>query len=187
MAQNEAATHICFLYETEEEHRAFVTEFLADGIRRGEKMLYLLDFHTPAMIVDYLRGRVNLTLAIAKGQLRWMQAAEAYTPNGRFDPDRVLGMWQEVLEEAREEGYPAVRATGEMSWAREDVPGAERLVEYESRANEIQPKLPVTALCQYPAGLFPPERLRAVCQAHPWIAQGGAVQKNSRYSLQEHN
>lgn len=181
LAELQAGDHVCFLYKTEEEHRAFLVEYLSGGIQRGEKVLYVLDSHTAAVLVDYLHGRVNLTLAIAKGQLRWMQAADAYTPRGRFEPNRVLELWRKEIEEAREEGFPALRATGEMGWARADVPGAERLVEYESRANDTLPKMPVVALCQYPTGLFSTETLRAIRQAHPWVVYGGTVRENPEY------
>jgi len=49
----EPGDHLCCIYDTEEEHRAVVTPFLADGLDRGEKVLYIVDAHTVEAVVGY--------------------------------------------------------------------------------------------------------------------------------------
>jgi hypothetical protein len=49
-----ADDHFCWLYETEEDHRAVVPPFLRQGLERGAKMLYVVDAHTADEILGYL-------------------------------------------------------------------------------------------------------------------------------------
>jgi hypothetical protein len=55
------------------------------------------------------------------------------------------------------EGYPALRVTGEMTWALRGMPGFERLVEYEAKPNESIPGNKCLAICQYDRRCLAPE------------------------------
>ena len=51
----EPGEHLCWLYETEEEHRAVLTSFIRQGLEREEKVLYIVDAHTAETVLGYLR------------------------------------------------------------------------------------------------------------------------------------
>ena len=63
--------HLCLVYSTEEEHRDVLTAFVREGLRRGEKVMYFADAHTPALLMDYLRDDPNLGRHLSSGQLDW--------------------------------------------------------------------------------------------------------------------
>ncbi len=46
--------HRCCLYETDQEHRKHLTEFMRVGIERGEKVLYIMDADTPKTVTRSL-------------------------------------------------------------------------------------------------------------------------------------
>ena len=47
--------HLCWFYDTEEDHRAVITPFLRQGLERGEKVLYIVDARTAEAVPAYLR------------------------------------------------------------------------------------------------------------------------------------
>ena len=52
--------HLCWVYDTEEEHRAVITPFLRQGLERGEKVLYIVDAHPAETVLAYLRKAAEL-------------------------------------------------------------------------------------------------------------------------------
>jgi hypothetical protein len=90
---------------------------------------------------------------------------------------KLLG---EEADRALAEGYTALRATGEMTWALAGEPGSERLIEYESRVNEFFAKYPhCYGLCQYDRRRFDSEMLLEVLQVHPNVLFGKTGFDNS--------
>ncbi|MGB9775377.1 MAG: GAF domain-containing protein [Anaerolineae bacterium] len=175
-------SHICWFYETEEEHRALITPFLLQGLEQGERVVYITDAHSAETILEYLRdGGVDGEAAIARGQLLFRTAQETYLQNGRFDPDRMLALLQAETEQALAEGYTGLRITGEMTWALRGMPGTEQLPLYEARVNALLPNLPFIGLCQYDRRRFGPEALLDLLWAHPLVAFGGQVYENHHY------
>ncbi len=47
--------HLVMFYETQEEHRNTVLTYLAEGLRRREKILYFCSEHQPEVITGYLK------------------------------------------------------------------------------------------------------------------------------------
>jgi len=45
----------------------------------------------------------------------------------------MIALLRSQTERALAEGYAALRVTGEMSWASRDLPGSERLIDYEAK------------------------------------------------------
>ncbi|MFH0777687.1 MAG: MEDS domain-containing protein, partial [Candidatus Eisenbacteria bacterium] len=171
--------HVGFLYQMEDEHRIVLTSYLKEGFRRGEKVIYIVDTHPKQAILRYLRGNgVDVEEALAGGRLTILSSVESYGAKGSFDPERMLELVRTETEKALSEGYPAVRATGEMSWALKGLPGSERLIEYEARLDEMCRSVQVTALCQYDRRRFSPSVLLEVLHTHPIMIVGMEVLPN---------
>lgn len=85
-----------------------------------------------------------------------------------------------ATDAALAEGYSALRATGEMTWALAGEPGSERLIEYESMLNRFFPDKRCYAICQYDRRRFDAEMLLDVVQAHPNVLHGRECYDNSR-------
>ena len=129
----EPGDHLCCMYETEEEHRAVLTPYLRYGLERNEKVLYIVDAHTSEAVRGYLRDAgMEVETYLESGQLVFLTSRETYTRGDIFDPDAMIAMLRAETAQALEEGYAALRITGEMSWALRGLPGSERLIEYET-------------------------------------------------------
>ena len=172
--------HLCLVYDTEQEHRDVLTAFVREGLRRGEKVMYFADAHTPALLLDYLSNEPNLGRSLQSGQLQVLTADQVYLRDGRFDVDRTIRLLTAELDQALKEGYPALRVTGEMTWAFGKAPGVKQLFEYESRVNEFFTGRPAIGLCQY-RHTFAPEALFHALLTHPLAARGSSLVNNRSY------
>ncbi len=174
--------HACCLYQTEEERRAVLTPFLRQGLERGEKVLYIVDTHTAEDILSHLRDDgLDVEPYLAHGQLSIVSRDETYVQEGFFDPDRMMALLRAETEQALVDGYQALRVTGEMSWALRRLPGSERLIEYETRVNEVFRGGSCLAICQYDRRAFSAALLLDVLCTHPIVIVGTEVYDNFYY------
>jgi hypothetical protein len=176
-----SGTHLCLIYDDERERREVVAKFVEDGLSGGERVAYFTDAE-PQVICTWL-GERGLELPEPPA-FSLMEASTVYYPDGEFLPERMLPYWLAFHTEATDMGFPAARATGETSWSRE-VPGGERIVEYEANLNVVLADLPVTALCQYDVRRFDGATIFDILRVHPLMLVGGQVVRNPYYETPE--
>ena len=182
VADLRAGDHLCYLYGTEEEHRAVLTPFLRQGLERGEKVVYIVDARTAKTIRGYLQDNgLGVEPYLARGQLVILTRDDAYMREGVFDPEGMIALLRAETEQALAEGYPALRVTGEMTWALRGLPGSERLIEYEAKLNEFFPSSQCLAICQYDRRRFDPAVLLDVLRTHPIAVIGTELYNNFYY------
>jgi len=181
IADLQPGDHLCCLYETEEEHRAVLTPFLRQGLERGEKVIYIVDTRTAEAILGYLQDNgLEVEPYLASGQLAILTHHNACMREGIFDPEGMIALLRAETERALAQGYPALRVTGEMTWALRGLPGSERLIEYEARLNEFFPGSKCLAICQYDRRRFDLAVLLDVLRTHPVAVIGTEVYATSR-------
>jgi hypothetical protein len=174
--------HACLLYETEEEYRAVVLPFVRKGLERGERVAYIADAHAEADIADYLgEDGFDVSTYAARGQLHLYTPDQTYLRHGVFDPERMIGLLRSETDRAVDEGYATLRITGEMTWALRNLPGSERLIEYEAKLNNFIPGSRSVVICQYDRLRFPPDLLLDVLATHPICIIGTSAYQNSYY------
>ena len=175
--------HLCLIYESREEWLATVVPFISSGLKKGEKCIYVVDANTAGQIKEILK---EAGLAVddyeSKGQLSILHERDTYTREGYFDPDLMIALLIEETKIALKEGYPALRVTGEMSWALRDYSGVDKVLEYEAKLNQdLFPKYPCVAICQYDRWKFDPEVIKGVVLTHPLLIRGGHIYHNFYY------
>jgi PAS domain-containing protein len=175
--------HLCLIYESPKEWRAAAVPFIAIGLQRGQKCVYIVDTSTAAEIRRYLGEEgVDVATAEQSGQLSILHESEAYTRDGSFDPDRMIALLISETEKAVAEGYPALRSTGEMTWMLRGLRGSERLLEYEAKLNrDFFPQYPCLGICQYDRWKFDPELIKGVILTHPILVRGNNIYRNFYY------
>ena len=180
--------HYCGVYRTDDDWRAIIVDFVRAGVERNEKIVYLVNVTTAAQLQATLaEAGVDVDKLLEKGQLSIVSARDAYLKDGQFDPDAMMALLEEECDKALAEGYTALRATGEMTWALAGEPGSERLVEYESRVTEVLTKKKVYGLCQYDRRRFDSEMLLDILQVHPNVLFGKDGYDNSQmYYVPQH-
>jgi hypothetical protein len=137
--------HACCRFAHADDRRRIAAAFVSGGLTSGHKVVYFCDREPEDFVAELAAGDDRVEAAIDRGQLDVRSARGVYTPNGRFDVERMLRTARDALDRALAEGYPALRMTAEMSWADRTTPGFERLAEYERRLAELMERADVVA------------------------------------------
>ncbi|WAC06092.1 MAG: MEDS domain-containing protein [Methanoregula sp.] len=178
--------HLCCIYSTEEEHRAVITQFLRAGLEQNEKVFYIVDVRTRDVVINYLKiDGVDVDYYLNKGQFTILTIADAYMKDGVFDPDRMIALLASETRKALDQGFSALRVTGEMSWALRSLPGSERLIEYENKLNTFIPGSRCLAICQYDRRRFDAGILLDIFLTHPFAFIGADLYDNFYYTPPE--
>jgi PAS domain S-box-containing protein len=171
--------HLCAIYQNSEQFHRILVPYLRDGLERHEKVLYIVDHSSSAAILEMLEQvGVNTGEVLASGQLEIFSREETYLLGGFFDPDRMIATLGQLDAKSLEEGWTALRVTGEMTWVLSKLPGWERLIEYEAKLNNFFPGSHSMAICQYWEEKFDPRILLGVVRTHPLVITGDLVCEN---------
>jgi hypothetical protein len=84
----------------------------------------------------------------------------------------------EYFQDSQARGRRNIRATAEMVWALEAIPGTEHLMAYESRLNYFIPGKPWLSICMYDINRFSGSMVMQVLQTHPFTINGGVITQN---------
>jgi hypothetical protein len=175
--------HICAFFHSHEEEYRVLLPFIQEGFARGEKAVHTVD---PERRDDHLRrlasAGIDVTAIRQRGQFELRTWTDTHLCNGRFDQEKTLALFQEVVRDAKQQGFPLIRFVTHMEWALENRPGVDDLLEYEARANYIWlrqdgPVNPV--ICTYDLTKFGGDLVVDVMRTHPMIIIGGILQRNS--------
>jgi MEDS: MEthanogen/methylotroph, DcmR Sensory domain len=171
--------HICaFFNSIDEEHRV-LRSFIKDGFDRDERALHIVD---PELREDHLRrlgeAGIDVEEAIGTGQLDVRLWQDAYLREGRFDQDAMLALIEEELRSGTATGSRHIRLLAHMEWSLLDKPGADDLLEYETRLNYMIPKYDDPVICTYDLSKFGASVVMDVLRTHPVVIIGGLLQEN---------
>jgi len=180
-----AGTHMCLIYNDDQERRNIIGKYLESGLLSGEKVAYFADAATNDDIVDFLK-RMNVCVSEAELEnISLSEAEKTYCPKGIFSPDEMLNTLRAYYDQSKREEYPRCRVSGEMSWALRGIPGSGRLMEYEALVNRVLETHPVTAICQYNANAFDGQMILRCLEVHPYMIIRGQVVHNPFYMKPE--
>jgi putative nucleotidyltransferase with HDIG domain len=174
--------HVCLIYESKEEQFAVAIPFIAQGLERGEKCIYVADENDVDAVLNALGSwGIDVYNAWQSGALSVITKKQVYLKEGRFDPDLMIDFLKKSAAAAKAAGYKALRVTGDMSWALGGEKGCDRLMEYEAKLNYFFPSNDALAICQYDRGRFPPETIKQAILTHPLVICGSSVHRNFYY------
>lgn len=175
--------HLALIYDRQEEQLDIVVPFLRLGLERGEKSVFIVDDTSAETVIAAMEHHgIDVDAATASGALAIITRHDAYLKNGDFDPDWMIGFLVEAVEAAKKEGFRAVRASGEMTWALGPAGNAHpHLIEYECKLNAFFEGYDMGGICQYNRRRFRPETLMHVIHTHPRLVFRGEVCDNPYY------
>jgi hypothetical protein len=176
-----AGSHMCFVYDSEEERRRVMAKYLAAGVDTGERVAYFADPGVEEALHWLAEAGVAAAPAESGQQVHVSVAQAVYCPDGRFSPEAMFDTLRGFRREADEAGYSGGRVSGEMAWALGDIPGSERLLEYEARVTPVLSESGITAICQYNAGLWDGATILHILRVHPMMVVRGQVVENPYY------
>jgi len=164
--------HVCGFFHDEGRRAEILDTFIAEALQSGDKCYCLLERPHPA--------------APAHPAAEYLTTVDTYLAGGRFSAEAMLARLERFVTRAlHDEGYPGVRAVGEMSWAAGGFPGTEEVGVYELEVNGFAPRHPQVLLCLYDLSRFPAAAIDQVLGTHPWILVAGVVLPNPYFLRSE--
>ncbi|MEA2066915.1 MAG: MEDS domain-containing protein [Thermotogota bacterium] len=175
--------HLCLLYEDRDVWADTIVRFIHEGLKQNQKCIYVADENTAREIRDIFSDKdIDISKYENNGQFVITSERDTYTRNGHFDPDSMINLLISETEKAIEEGYDALRVTGEMTWALRGIKGSGKILEYEAKLNrDLFPNYPCTAIWQYDIRKSDPEIIKGVLLTHPLVVKDRKIYRNFYY------
>lgn len=172
--------HACAFVTGPTEERSVIDPFFVEGMRRGEKAVYIVD---PQHRADH-ESRLGAA-APAPDLLEVTTWNEAHLKGGRFDQERMMAALEEMIRDHAATGLPPMRLVGQMGWVFSAPPGIEQLVAYEASVNEVLNRGKTPTVCVYDVGRLSGSLLMDLLRAHPLTVMNGIVHENPFYTPAE--
>jgi hypothetical protein len=174
--------HICAFFNRPDEQYEVLIPFVKDGLELGEKAVHTVDPKRRNEHIERLAtAGIDIEAAHQSGQFELRDWANTHLRDGGFDQSNTLGLFQQVVKQAKQNGFPLVRFITHMEWALEVEMDVNDLLEYEARANDIwiRPEGPVNpVICTYDLSRFSGDVVADVMRTHPMVIIGGILQEN---------
>ena len=177
LAQSREHFHACAFVSSPAEERDVIDPFFVDGMRRGEKAVYIVD---PAH-----RDAHHARLAGSAPSAELLEVTtwnEAHLKGGRFDQDRMMASLDEMIRDHAGTGRPPMRLVGQMGWVFSNPPGIEQLVAYEASVNEVLNRGRTPTVCVFDVRRLSGSMMMDLLRAHPLTVMNGVLHENPFYT-----
>jgi hypothetical protein len=175
--------HIAGLYETDEERDEIIINYLAEGARKKDLQLFCPYENT----VEEFEQKMIHNCPACENMLHDESIFQIFTTKGLYYPDGIFSPkamddgLNSFYENSQKNGHRNIRATAEMAWALEAIPGIEHLMAYESRLNYFIPGKPWISICMYNLKKFDGSTIMKVLKTHPYTISKGILMENPYY------
>jgi len=181
-ATHDASRHKCLIYDGHpSEQLPVIAPLLMDGLRDRWRCLYLGDPDTLQMIDTALSDRgVDTGQEIRTGALI-LSADRSHLEGGAFDPQSLVQSLRGLIDGAVHDGFGGLCATGDMTWELGSEENFDRLLEYESRLEQVFHEKPLRGICQYRRDLLPHHAVRNALLTHRTVYVGDALNEDNLF------
>jgi hypothetical protein len=171
--------HVCAFFNSDEEEYRVLLPFIKEGLESGDKAVHVLN---PKQRQDHLQrlrtAGIDPAAAQESEQLELRVNTEVYLPDGRFDQDRMLQVFEQLASGNAADGFPLNRICCRMDWAVEDRSHVDDVIEFESRVNDVWRRHDDAVICTYHLGQFGGDAVIDIMRTHPLVIVGGILQQN---------
>ena len=176
-AQLEHHFHICAFVNGPEEEREIIDPFFVEGMRRGEKAVYIVD---PSRRQEH-EARLKPSAPDAE-LLEVTTWNHAHLQGGSFDQDRMMAALDRLIRDHASTGRPPMRLVGQMGWVFSSPPGIEQLVAYEASVNEVLNRGKTPTVCVFDVRRLTGSMMMDLLRAHPLTVMNGVLHENPFYT-----
>jgi MEDS: MEthanogen/methylotroph, DcmR Sensory domain len=172
--------HACAFVNGAAEERDVIDPFFFEGLRRGEKAVYIVD---PQHRDEHeARLRAGARSSDLVDVTTWH---DAHLKGGSFDPERMMASLEEMIRDHAATGQPPMRVVGQMGWITSSPPGIEQLVAYEASVNEVLNRGKTPTVCVYDVRKLSGSMMMDLLRAHPLTVMNGVLHENPFYTPAE--
>jgi MEDS: MEthanogen/methylotroph, DcmR Sensory domain len=171
--------HVCAFFNNDEEEYRTLLPFIKDGLKCGDRAIHVLN---PEQHQDHLQrltaAGIDPAVAQQSGQLELRTNTEVYLPDGRFDQDRMLEVFEQLASGNDKRGFAQSRICCRMDWAVENRSHIDDVIEFESRVNDVWLRHDDAVICTYRLDRFGGDAVIDIMRTHPMVIIGGILQQN---------
>src|SRR3569833_587522 len=163
--------HQCLIYDgAPSEQLPALAAIMQRRLNEGYRCLYLNSRPMVAGMRSYLSANgVDVVNEIAKTRMV-LSSEPVASSDGNFEVSVMLNKLESALDEALNDGYKGLWATGDMTWEFGSEKNLDKLAEYEWRLEElIRKRETLCGICQYHRDSLPREATRRGLLAHRTI------------------
>lgn len=172
--------HACAFVMGSSEEQAIIDPFLTEGMKRGEKAVYIVDPDHREEHDARLRQ-----CAPSDDLLDVTTWNEAHLKGGGFDQDRMMTALDDLIRTHAATGRPPMRLVGQMGWVFSSPPDIEQLVAYEATVNEVLNRGKTPTVCVYDVRRLTGSMMMDLLRAHPLTVMNGVLHENPFYTPAE--
>jgi MEDS: MEthanogen/methylotroph, DcmR Sensory domain len=174
--------HVCAFFHSDDDEYRTLLPFIKDGFDCGHKAIHVVNPDQRQKHSQRLaEAGIDPVAAQQSGQLDLRMNTDVYLPDGRFDPDRMIGVFEQLASGNAEGGFPLSRICCRMDWAVEDQSRIDDVIEFESRVNDVWRNHDDAVICTYHLGQFGGDAVIDIMRTHPMVVIGGILQRNPFY------
>ena len=178
-SQLDEARHVCAFFNNDEEEYRVLLPFIKSGFECGHKSIHVVNPDQRQNHLQRLAGvGIDPAVAESNGQLEVRINTDVYLPDGRFDQDRMLELFEQLASGNAPGGFPLSRICCRMDWATEDQSHVDNVIEFESRVHEVWRHHDDAVICTYHLGQFGGDAVIDIMRTHPMVIVGGILQHN---------
>jgi hypothetical protein len=170
--------HVCAFFNNDEEEYRALLPFIREGMERGDKAVHVVNPDQRADHVHRLAGAgIDPAAAEKDGQLDIRINTDVYLTNGRFDQDRMLRVFEDMVSNSTPR-FPLHRIVCRMDWAAGEPIRVRNLIEFESRVNDVWSRHDDLVICTYRFSQFGGDAVMDILRTHPMVIIGGILHEN---------
>jgi hypothetical protein len=178
--------HACWFYDSVEQQIATAIAFIHEGLNRGERCIYIGLHHTPDEFRALMQSAgVDVAAHESRGALQLLTKEETYLNGGPFSIDGMVAQIDAAIEQARADGFTALRTCGDMSWVLDGTVSADDVRRYELLCDQRFCSSRLVGICLYDRRIIPPELFHCTLTTHPLVGTSEGVQRNPFYDVPE--
>lgn len=168
---NSAPRHECLIYDgPPSRHLPALAAAAKSKLEQGYRCLYL---NSPVMVAgmrSYLAASgLDVAYEIARASLV-LSSDQSHLTARRFDVARMMAKLEDAVNQALDDGFKGLWATGDMGWEFGPEADFSKLFEYEWRLEEFFRRQPaISGICQYHCDTLPETAMQQGVAMHPSI------------------
>ena len=180
----EASRHKCLIYEGHpSEQLPVILPLLKKGLQDNQRCLYL---GPPEMVSLVRSGLSNKGISVEEELRRGaliLSSDRSHLIEGVFDPARMIDMLVGAIDQALEDGFSGLCASGDMRWEFGADENFEKLLVYEAQLEQVFRDKPLTGICQYHRETVPARAVRDALTTHRSMYVGSELRTDNLYFM----
>ena len=140
--------HACWAYSSRRAFVAAAVASLREGVRRGERLLYVGSADTEVLTAD-LDGLDDRDALLAEGRLTLHHLDGLYGPPGVPVTEDPVAVFRRTALEAEARGFPGLRAVADVTALAECPDHLRRMAAYELRVDAMIAAHDIVGVCGY--------------------------------------